>query len=71
MRTQLPDAAPAQSRELADLVHIATQAHRRNVGNMIWYTWCGGNRGRKAAPGHGSMLLGFTATRLFSFAPSC
>ena len=66
-RTQLPDASLVQTRELVDLVHIATQAHRRQVGNMIWYTWCGGNRGRKAAPGHGSMLLGFTRTAAFQF----
>ena len=59
-----PHGAPRRcaTTELKDLVHIATQAERLGVGDMIWYSWCGGAKKRKAHPGHGSMLLGFSRT---------
>ena len=62
LRTELPDAAPVTTTELKDLVHIATQADRLGVGDMIWYSWCGGSKKRKAHPAHGSHLLGFSRT---------
>ena len=48
----------AHRQEIKDLVIIATQAKRRKHGNLVWYSWVSGGRGRKAHPGHGSSLLG-------------
>ena len=50
--------ATPHRQEIKDLVIIATQARRRKHGNLVWYSWVHGGRGRKAHVGHGSSLLG-------------
>jgi len=48
------------TKELEAVVQIANVAMRRQVGNLVWYTWCGSKSGRSFHPCHGSMLLGLT-----------
>lgn len=55
----MPEKASAEefvapTREVVDLVHIATAAAREAMGHLVWVSWC---PGRKNCPGHGSTLL--------------
>ena len=52
------------SEELNDLVRIATYAHRRGKGDLIWYSWVGAKT-RKTMPSHGSTLLGVSKEGAF------
>ena len=52
------------SEELNDLVRIATFAHRRGKGDLIWYSWVGG-KPRNSVPSHGSTLLGVSKEGAF------
>ena len=44
------------SQDLEDLVRLATAAHRRGRGDLVWVSWVGGARKGKH-PEHGSTLL--------------
>ena len=52
------------SEELNDLVRIATFAHRRGKGDLIWYSWVGAKT-RKTMPSHGSTLVGVSKEGAF------
>ena len=43
--------------ELQDLVRIATVAHRKGKGDVVWYSWVGSKK-KKTEPSHGSTLVG-------------
>ena len=50
--------------ELQDLVRVATVAHRKGKGDVIWYSWVG-SRKKKTVPSHGSTLLGVSKDGAF------
>ena len=45
------------TQELQDLVRIATVAHRKGKGELVWYSWVGAPK-KKTVPSHGSTLVG-------------
>ena len=51
--------------ELQDLVRIATVAHRRGMGDVVWYSWVGGGKKRRTVPSHGSTLVGISKEGAF------
>ena len=58
------DKEAYHSEELCDLVRIASIAHRKGKGDLIWYSWVGA-KGRKTMPSHGSTLVGVSKDGAF------
>ncbi len=61
LRTARPKAQKAEiPQTVKDLVNLATLASRKGIGDLVWYCWEHGSR--KQHPGHGSTLIGMSAT---------
>lgn len=58
------DKEAYQTEELCDLVRIATVAHRKGKGDLIWYSWVGA-KSRRTMPSYGSNLVGVSQEGAF------
>ena len=48
------------SEQLQDIVRLFTFAHRKKAGDLVWVGWCGGSKGYRNVPMHGSQFIGIT-----------